>query len=700
MIYLVTKQQDLFQSSVYEILSIEKSLELLRECCILQADTETTGTNPHIDRLLTVQLGNDEKDIRIVIDCTTIDIRRYKTLLESTPLIFHNGKFDLQFLYNYKIIPRKIYDTMIVEQLLYLGYPAGQHSYSLQAIAKDRLDIYIDKSVRSQIPDRGIDETVVKYAANDVVYLEKIMNNQLEECKLKDCVKGMHLECNSVPFMAYLEWCGIKLDENKWKAKMQEDEKELKEATNNLNQWFIHEAETAHPEFKKHIFIDTQGDLFSGYNLEPQVTINWSSSQQVVTVAKALGFNTVVQDKKTGEDKNSVLEKHLKSQKGICDEFLTLYFGKGDPEDDDYYIGYNGAKKVCTSFGQGHLNIINPKTGRIHTNYHQLGASSGRMSCGSGIDKSLAKIKKLDPQQCKMLNMQQLPSNKRTRSCFVSEPNNVWVSCDFSAEEARLAGDIYQDKAILDIFLKGIDSHSMYAKIFFKDELANIDVNEVKKKRPDLRQKAKGPEFALNFGGGVPAIMQALNCTEEEALLIVKNYEEGFKGTSEFAKKGSKFVRQNGYVLINPLTGHKMYWWDWAYWKQEEQDFQEPGFWDRYKEAKANDSNPMLLTRVRNHFKAASKYDRMARNSPCQGTAAIILKDSQIEVFNWVVNNGYFGKILLVNLTHDEANWECPKGLINIFPDLLQKTMEKSASKYCKSLPIPASKEVSDHWVH
>lgn len=80
-------------------------------------------------------------------------------------------------------------------------------------------------------------------------------------------------------------------------------------------------------------------------------------------------------------------------------------------------------------------------------------------------------------------------------------------------------------------------------------------------------------------------------------------------------------------------------------------------------------------------------------------TGAIILKDSQIEVFKWVVDNGYFGKILLNNLTHDEANWEFPKE-VELFPSILQNKMESSAFKYCKSLPIPAEPEVDTCWKH
>lgn len=80
-------------------------------------------------------------------------------------------------------------------------------------------------------------------------------------------------------------------------------------------------------------------------------------------------------------------------------------------------------------------------------------------------------------------------------------------------------------------------------------------------------------------------------------------------------------------------------------------------------------------------------------------TGAIILKESQVNVFYWVIRNGYFGKILLNNLTHDESNWEFPKE-VEEFPNVLSSLMEQTAAKYCKSLPIPASPEVGDHWIH
>jgi len=682
MIYLVTNNLQLFEDASYKVITIEEALSMISSWKMIQCDTETDGTYAPLNNLLCAQFGNIEKTSQIVVDCSTIDIKKFKGIIESKYLILQNGKFDLQFFYNYHIVPRKIYDTMIVEQLLHLGYPSGSISYSLKSIAMKRLGIDIDKSVRGQIIWRGLDSTVIKYAAGDVLYLYDIMMSQLEDCKNQGCLVGAKLECDFVPVIAYLEWCGIKLDKEKWKAKMLNDKKNLDKALKDLNDFAVRI-----PSLKEFTFIDRQGDLFTGFNLEPQVNINWSSSRQVVKVAKILGFNTTVQDKNTGENKDSVLEKTLKGQKGINDEFLNLYFK------------YQEYAKVVSSFGQGHLNTICPTDNRSHTIYKQLGAASGRMSCGSNqSNNTLAKINKVKPSECKYPNYQQLPNDSVTRACFVAEKGNLMIDCDWSAAEARLAGDIYNDQAIKDIFLNNIDSHSMYAKIFFKKELQDIDVHDIKKLRPDLRQKAKAPEFALNFGGGAFAIKQAIQCSDAEAEEILRNYENGFKGSAIFAKKGSKFVRANGYVLMNPITGHKMYWYDWRLWK-EEQDSYDSAFWEEYKQYHKG-TGDMVEQEVKAHFKVASKWDRMARNAPTQGTCAIMLKTSQINLFNWVVDNGKFGIYLLCGLIHDECLWECPKEEAKIFSKRIENEMFDTAAKFCKSLPIPAEAEINDHWVH
>ena len=656
---------------------------------LVQYDSETSGRDCHLCKLLCAQFGNDASDTRIVIDCETIDIKLFKNILESKLLIGHNLKFDLQFLYNYGIIPRKIYDTMIVEQFLYLGCPPagsfGGISYSLHSVAERRLGINIDKTVRGEIIWRGLDKAVIIYGAGDVTYLEKIMWSQVKDCKERNGIKGAKLECDFVPAISYMEWCGIKLDESRWKEKMKKDKENLDTRRKALDDFLIKNS------LSKYYHIDTQGDLFEGFSTEPVTDLNWASSRQVIQLAKDLGFDTTVKDKKTGEDKDSVLEKQLKTQRGVNDEFLSLYFD------------YKESEKVVSSFGQGHLNAVNPITGRIHSTFKQLGASSGRLSCGSNQPNvDLAKAKNIPQKGCSYPNLQQLPADDATRGSFVAPEGYLMVSADFSAEESRLGADIYQDKEFLKEFTeRSGDTHSMFAWVVFRKECEECGckgVEDVKKLAPQWRKAVKGVEFGYMFGAAAPTLSQSANCSIEQAQQYIDALDKEFYGMAEFAKKGSAFVRNNGYIVINPLTGHRLNWWDWKDWKKEQDTFNSPGFWDEYKLHHKGTGDEIALA-VRRHFQAAGKYDRMARNSPTQGTGACIMKTAMTNLFNWIVDNGYFGKIHICCSVHDEIVCDYPKELDN-FPKVLESIMEQAASVFCKSLPIPAEAAVGDHWIH
>lgn len=608
MIYLVTSQIELFHDDLYTIISKEEAFKMMSSWDIIQIDSETTGRDAHICDFLCFQFGNKAADSQIVVDCTTIDIRYFKSHLEKKFVIGQNLKFDLQFLYNYEIVPRDVYDTMIVEQLLYLGYPPagkpGGISYALNAIAQRRLGIDIDKTVRGEIIWRGLDKATIQYAAGDVQYLEDIRNSQLIDLANQGLFKAAELENRFVPVIAYLEWCGIMLDTKKWKAKMEIDNSALRESIKNLNKFVVNT-----PELNRFWYIDAQGDLFTGFSTEPIVTVNWSSSKQVTEIAKILGFDTVTKDKKTGEDKDSVLEKHLAMQKGINDEFLRLYFS------------YQEYAKVVSSFGQGHLDAVNPRTGRIHSTFKQLGAASGRMSCGStqaNID--LEKFKKLPKGSCKYPNLQQLPSDEMTRSCFIAPPGHKMVSADFAALESRLGADIYQEQEMLKEFLEGSgDMHSLCAKMVFAEELKDVEIKDIKKVRPDLRKKVKAVEFAKQFGGSEFAIAGALGCSMEEARKFSEYYDKGFSGVTNYKKKGSRLVRENGYVLMCEHTGHKMYWYDHKEWKERQAKYQSSEWsWDDYR-LRHKGTGDWVEQQVKMHFKAAAKWDRMALNAPTQG---------------------------------------------------------------------------------
>lgn len=732
MIYLVTQQTSLFPNEQYGIMTVKDAIAEISTWDRVQFDTETKGRNPHLCAVLTAQFGNKAKNIQIVVDVTTIDLLLFKEILETKLIIGHNLKFDIQFLYKYNIIPTKIWDTMIIEQLLYLGYDNRFFRYALDAVAERRLQIKIDKTVRGEIIWRGLDTEVILYAAGDVVHLEDIADQQMQECEKKDCVIAAKIENAFVPVIAYLEWCGIKLDEDKWKAKMAKDRELLEDRRAALNAFVSNMAmekesaeeymtekfiwkEDCYGRIKTHklpddavvvrdlgavysandcttyygweikrkfVFAekDLQGDLFSGFDETPKCKINWDSPKQVIAFCKYLGFDTKTQDKETGEDKDSVVEKLLKTQKGVNDEFLDLYFA------------YKESAKECSTYGDVYLNAINPVTGRIHTKFKQLGAASGRMSCGGGVkdfDTDLAAYKHISANKCKFVQLQNLPADEDTRGAFVPEAGNLMCSCDYSALESRLGADIYNEPAMIEEYLHGSgDIHSLTAKACFPKELAGIEVKDIKDKRPDLRKRAKPVEFSQQFGGSARAIQNALACTLQEAKDIATAYNEGFKGIAEFKRKGSAFVRSHGYIVICRFTGHKLYWEDFKKWQAIERL---PEYVRQCEYSKDE---------LKEHNMAASKWDRLALNAPTQGTGIICLKLAMTSYFKWIVNNGLFNKVLICDLVHDEAVVEAPKEIAENAFNMLKACMEKATAILCPKLPIPANAEIGDHWIH
>lgn len=264
--------------------------------------------------------------------------------------------------------------------------------------------------------------------------------------------------------------------------------------------------------------------------------------------------------------------------------------------------------------------------------------------------------------------------------------------------ESRLGADIYNEKSMLDEFLYGSgDMHSLCAYMVYDEIPRDTPIKDIKKKYPHLRKAVKGIEFSQQFGGSEFAIMGAMGCTIEKALEFKNAYNKGFPGIASFKAKGSKFVRENGYILMCKYSGHKMYWWDHKDWLTRQKSFTQD-FWEDYRNNhKGTGDN--IAQMVSMHFKAASKYDRLALNSVTQGSGIVILKIAMTNFFNWIVDNGYFGIVEIAALIHDESNTIYPEYLEEV-PKMQQFFMEEAAKLICTKLPIPAECEVSDHWVH
>lgn len=414
MIYLVTREQKLIESTVYKAISVEESLKLLEPLTEVGLDTETTGLDPWTKLLKSVQLGCYE--FQIVIDTFTVDIHQYKTYLESDRLfILWNAKFDLKFLFRQGIYPKKVYDGFLAEKLLYHGHPPGAHSMSLKSAGETYLGIELDKSVRGKIIWAGLEDDVIEYAALDVKYLKDIMDLQLQKLKEQELLTAIKLENKFVFPMAYMELCGIKLDEDKWKAKMAKDQAKLNKCQKELDTWLIKNMPNS-----KYVNWSTQGDLFEGFKEDPDITINWNSSIQLIPIFKSLGLNLETKDKEKGGTKDSIDAKVLGPQADKSD-LVPIY------------LAFKEAAKLTSTYGQNFLDQINPVSKRIHTNYQQLGADTTRITSG-GKDKASG---------VKYVNLLNLPSDHETRACFVAEEGNRWISIDYSGQNLPYKYIIY-----------------------------------------------------------------------------------------------------------------------------------------------------------------------------------------------------------------------------------------------------------------
>ena len=673
MIFLVTSNQQLFNNENYKIISVEESLEKLNKLKIVGVDTETEGIDVHTKKLLLAQFGCF--DFQIVVDCRTVDIKLYKNFLERTDILFlfWNAKFDLKFFLKERIVITNIYDGYLAEKLQWLGYPAGQHSMGLKAAGLEYCNVELDKSVRGKIIwSKTLSDDIIIYGAHDVKYLEKIREGQLLKLKEKGLLKALAYENKFCPVLAYTEFCGVKLDENAWKAKMEKDRKGFETAKVELDSW----VEQHFPE-SKYVHRELQGDLFLGFDDSPHCIINWGSPKQVIPLFEEIGFNLETFDKKTKETKKSVGADIIEAQKDKSD-IAPLY------------IKYKGYEKLVGTYGQNVLDQINPVTGRIHTNFNQLGCDTGRLSSG-GKDKE---------HNVEYLNFQNFPSDTETRSCFVSEPGYKWISCDYSAQESRIIADISNDQAMLDLFNKGCgDMHSLVAKMTYPDKVGDCPVEEIKHKFKKWRQEAKGVEFAINYGGDANTIKSNKNIPLSEAQEIYDNYMKGFPGVKNYQDKQRAFVMKYGYIILNDKSGHKAFIYDFDELQEIQKKFNAE-FWSTYKEYKKFHPQSTIVEEVRHYFKRKSACEKQAINYKCQGTGAVMFKLASIYLFQYILEHNLLFKVKLCIPAHDEWNIEVPEEIGDEMTVVLENCMSKAGAFFCNKLELPAEAEVSQHWIH
>ena len=414
MIYLISNQYDAFGGEFQQI-SLSEGIALISSLDNIGTDTETSGLDCFTKKLLTLQLGN--KDVQVVIDVASYNGQipeDLKVFLNNSDQLFilQNAKFDLKFLYKQGVLLKNVYDTMLVETILTTGLQiAGR---DLKTIVKKYCDVDLDKSIRGDIIIKGLTANVIRYAAFDVVYLEDVMNSQMKLVKGARLENAVKLDNEFVKVLAYMEYCGIKLDWIKWKEKSLKDLKEVIDKKIILDKWLL---DNNYLEY-----FSGMEDMFTG---QQDCILNWDSPKQVIGLFESLGINCTIKDK--GVDKKTVEEKAI--GKYVKDfPILKLYFD------------YKAASKLSSTYGLSWEKMINPVTKRIHTSFQQI-MNTGRLSCGN--------MRENKP------NLQNLPADELTRSCFVAEPGNKYIAVDYSSQEQIVLANFSQEENLINFYRKG-----------------------------------------------------------------------------------------------------------------------------------------------------------------------------------------------------------------------------------------------------
>lgn len=626
---------------------------------VLGFDIETLGFDPYRDRIVCIQLGNAEA--QFVVDVSTVDIQEFKSLLETKLLIGHNLKFDVRFLFHNRIIPSKIFDTFIAERTLYLGVTL--HKASLADCVDRYCGAYMDKTERLNITGRFTPE-FIKYSGTDVKYLHAIKAKQEELIKEKECKVSIELDNRFVLVLAYIEYCGMKLDIEKWLKRLGTIKNEAEQLRQQLDDYVIANGYEQ--------FINRQGDLFvSGLS----TSINWNSAAQVIKLFEMMGVDVDVVDK--GVVKKTTEASQLLKQ---VEQFPIL----------ETYIRYKECQKNIGTYGENWIKLINPVSGRIHTSYKQL-MSTGRLSSG-GKNKQTGES---------YPNFQNIPSDEETRGCFVAEEGNILIGCDYTGQEQIVLVNKCLDENLLEFYRKDLgDMHSFVASKMYP-ELDGVPLDEIKKKHKDKRQAAKVAGFAINYGGSGKGIAEQLNLTLEQGTHIYESYFNAFPGLKSYFDRAKQFGLKNGYVLISEVTGKKSYVDNYDWYMEQKKRIDNNAFWEGYKKHKASNTPTFreLKKAVQAYSMKKGEIERMSLNYPIQGESSEITKLSCVLFWNdYLVPNNLLFTVKFVNTIHDENLVECPMSLAEECANALQQAMEKAGSKFCKTIPLKADPCIAPFW--
>lgn len=601
---------------IVDIAEAEKALDELDKEKVVGLDVESTSLDPYNGLLIIVQVSSAEKSY--IFDARKIALgkyERFKAFLESNKTIklLHNGKFDYKYIkVQTGIEVQNIYDTMLTEALLNAGI--GKAFYSLKDLAKKYTGIDMEKSVRKTFEvmtaSVTLTESQLKYGALDTLIMFPIFNAQLEQLKKENLVNIAKLEFAVTRVVGDMELNGIYINQDKWR-----------EIIKGLNVKRIEYAQKFQEAIKPY-YSATKLDLFG--NVSDFININ-SNMQLMELFNNRLKLNIPSTGDAILAGINHPVAKILRD--------------------------YRGYDKLVSAFGDTLLSKINPKTGRIHPEFNQLGAATGRFSCNNP-------------------NLQQIPRNSAEapfRTCFNPRPGYKLVVADYSSFEMRILAELSKDKKMVYALNNGLDIHSYTASLMFNLEYSN----DFKKKYPQQRQIAKPIGFGLMYGMGPSGLAKRLEMeigtpvSKEEGADYMNRYFSSYPSVRTFLDKMGKDAVRNGWSATP--AGRKRWY------------------------HKPDPSDPEFK-------KLNGQIEREAKNHPIQGTNADAVKFALVYISERLKKEGVDG--MITHSVHDEIVTEIREDQAQDWAKIQSDEMVRAAQLFIKSVVVISDPFVGDVWEH
>lgn len=601
----------------YKLISNSKELDdfikELKKSKLFVFDTETDGLKPYEIKVAGISFCTEPKKayfISTIPDSDNVGLfaksdregipisevsKKLKPILEDKTIkkICQNGKYDIAVLRHQNILVKNFYfDTMLASYVL---DPDQKHN--LDDLSQKYLnykpiplsDLIGDKKDPSKIFDVDI-QTLSNYSAEDADITFRLYERLDKELKKEKLDKVAYdIEFPLVPVLEEMEYEGIRIDPEA----LQQQSKELELLMDNYAQRIFQLAGT---------------------------NFNINSTKQL---------QEILFDKLK-------LSTGRKTKTGFSTDARSLENLKGEHEIIDLILNYRQVAKLKSTYTDSLPNLINPKTGRVHTSFNQTGASTGRLSSN-------------DP------NLQNIPIRtdlgKEIRKAFVPRDKNYLIlSADYSQIELRIMASICEDETLMKAFQKGEDIHRSTAALVF-----NVSPEDV---TPDMRRKAKEVNFGILYGIGPFGLKTRLGISQTHAKEVIDTYFRTFKKVKDFMDNSILQAKEKGYA--ETLYGRRRY-----------------------------------LKNINSNNRVVRQFEeRVAINMPIQGTAADMIKLAMIKIHKELEKRK--AKTKMVLQVHDELVFDAHKSEIDELKPVIKKLMEDA---FPLKVPVVADIGIGENWL-